>query len=333
MSTSFIMNRKPWAKLQPLRWGASCKGALAGALALLLLGACAAAPVAGDVNLALLRRAGVDPAGIRCNRENRWGSTLREDAQAGAQDLLAALGPSAPRDTAERDALAKKFRGLLMWRMVRAVLLEGNNNNLGVLPLRGYTYVDAAGQKRPVLVFRSGITPEPAAPGSCFRSLLSAGGVRHVVNLFDGDIPVADLIDAESAVARAQGASYHIASDDPQGYGPWRDLLRSHYDEPDKRQQAFRGVARLVREQILAPGGASPRGNLHIHCGGGMHRSGMVAAVLERCVNREPLDVVIAHYRTHVGYLDAAHPGGQEEGNLRFIRDFDCGLVGPPRSL
>jgi protein tyrosine/serine phosphatase len=103
--------------------------------------------------------------------------------------------------------------------------------------------------------------------------------------------------------------------------------LRSHYDEPDKRRQAMEAVARLIREQIVAPQGAPPRGNLHLHCGGGMHRTGMIAGVLERCVNGTPLPVVEANYRYHVGYRDAAHPGGLEEGNLRFIRDFDCALL------
>jgi hypothetical protein len=207
------------------------------------------------------------------------------------------------------------------------VLLAGDTNNLGLLPLKGATWTDGDGTVRPVVVFRSGITPRPGAPGSCFASLLDAGRVRHVVNLFDGEIPVADLTAAESAAATRAGATYRTASDDPAAYGPWRELIRSHYDEPDARRRAMEGVARLIREQILAPGGAPPKGNLHIHCGGGMHRSGMIAGVIERCVNGTPLDVVEAHYRLHVGWRDPEHPGGLEENNLRFIHDFDCALL------
>lgn len=281
-----------------------------------------------DLDRGLLSGAGVDPGKIACNSDNRWGNGLRRDAQVGADDLLAALGPALTA-SADRDGLRKKLAGLLFWRMVRAVLLEGNTNNLGVFALRDRTYVDAAGGRRPVLVFRSGMTPDPDQPGSCFRSLLEAGGVRHVVNLFDGEIPAADMTAAEAKTASQHGASYRTASDDPAAYGPWRDILRKHYDDPAQRQRATQGVARLIREQILMPDGAAPRGNIHIHCGGGMHRSGMIAGVLERCVNREPWTVVAGHYLYHVGYRDAAHAGGREDGNLRFIREFDCALLDP----
>ncbi|MSP63953.1 MAG: hypothetical protein EXR72_27155 [Myxococcales bacterium] len=281
-----------------------------------------------DLDPALLREAGVDAALLRCNRENRWGASLRGDAREGAAELMALVGPSlAPGTDEERAALQKRLQGALMWRMVRAVLIEGDNNNLGAFPLRGRSFVDGAGRTRPVLVFRSGFTPDPDSPGSCFRSLLDAGGVRHVVNLFDGEIPARDLVDGEGRAAARAGATYRTAGDGPEAYGPWRDLLRKSDGDPAKRREATGAVARLIREQILLPGGAPPRGNVHLHCGGGMHRTGMIAGVVERCVNREAPERVEANYRRHVGWRDAAHPGGLEEDNLRFIREFDCALL------
>jgi hypothetical protein len=283
-----------------------------------------------DLSPELLAAAGVDVARLRCNRDNRWGASLRADAEAGSADLMAQIAPHLDALTdGARAELQRSLRRVLFWRMVRAVLVEGDNNNLGVVPLQGRTWVDADGRRRPVLIFRSGVTPAPDAPDSCFRSLLEAGGVRHVVNLFDGEIPIADLAAAESRAATAAGASYATAGDEgPGGYGRWRDDLRS--GGADARCRAEDAVARLVREQILRPGGAPPRGNLHVHCGGGMHRTGMVVGVIERCVNGEPPDVVEAHYRRHVGWRDAAHPGGLEEDNLRFIREFDCALLSTP---
>lgn len=302
-----------------------------------LTGACASAPPArptpaepppmsGDATT--LRAAGIDPAALRCNTENRWGKTIRADAQAGADEVLALLGPQTAGLAPEaREALSKQVRDVVMWRMIRAVLVEGDNNNFGVVPLKGRTWRDAAGQAHPLLLFRTGVTPNPDAPGSCFQSLLEAGGVRHVVNLFDGAMPVADLVEAESKAAVAHGATHRTATD--EGYGPWRDILRKHMDDPEKRKTAMDGLARLVSEQILNPDGAPPKGNLHVHCGGGMHRTGMVVGVIERCVNGAPPEVVEAGYKRHVGYRDAEHPGGFEEGNLRVIREFDCGLLTP----
>lgn len=286
-----------------------------------------------DYDPALLAQAGVAPEAIACNHDNRWGTGLRRDAKDAAEDLLSALGPAlAP--SADREALRPKLAGLVFWRMVRAVLLEGNTNNLGAFPLRGRTYLGADGRSRQVLVFRSGMTPDPDRAGSCFDSLLSGAGVRHVVNLFDGEIPAQDLSAKEGQAAARHGATYHTASDDPGAYGPWRDLLRKKTDDPQAAQAAAQkaehSVARLIREQVLLPEGAPPRGNIHIHCGGGMHRSGMIAGVIERCVNHEPWEVVRGHYLYHVGYRDAAHPGGMEEGNLRFIQGFECGLLDAP---
>jgi len=316
-------------------------------LAFLLLGACAAARPAGETGppaaprLAsaredrLLRAAGIDPARIACNAENRWGRGLKQDAANGAGQLLELLAPSLrPLADAEQRALRRRLGDLLMWRMVRAVLIEGNNNNLGVIPLWGYRYRDAAGVERPVLVFRTGLTPAPDSLGSCFRTLLEEGRVKHVVNLFDGEIPAADLVAAEERTARQAGATYHSPSESregTQGYGPWRETLRRHYAEPARRQEASSALARLVHEQILAPGGAPPVGNIHVHCGGGMHRTGMVIGLLERCINQEPLPTVEAHYRRHVGYRDAQNPGGYEEENVRFLREFDCSLFHAPR--
>lgn len=288
----------------------------------------APAPVPAPVDEALLRTAGIDRAALACNSENRFGTELRNDSVIGAAELVAAMGPAAPADAAGRAALQEKLRSLLFWRMVRAVLIEGDNNNLGAIPLAGRTWTDASGAVHPVVVFRSGITPAPAAEGSCFRSLLEHGGVRHVVNLFDGKIPVADLTDAERTTAQAHGATYVYATDDAgTGYGRWRDALKERYDDPAARNEAFRAMARLVREQILMPGGAPPRGNIHLHCGGGMHRSGMIAGIIEKCVNHAPMAQVLAHYRYHVAWHDDAHPGGHEPGNEQVLQDFDCALL------
>ena len=34
--------------------------------------------------------------------------------------------------------------------------------------------------------------------------------------------------------------------------------------------------AQIINELILSPEGAPLQGNIHLHCGGGMHRSGMI---------------------------------------------------------
>jgi hypothetical protein len=273
----------------------------------------------------VLAEDGIDPDLIHCNRDRKWGGELRADAQAAVRDTMEVVGKGLSAE--ERAAMEKKIYQVFFWRMVRAVLVEENNNNLGVIAIAGRSWTDDAGNVHPLLVFRSGVTPSPEKDGSCVRSLMEAGHVRHMVNLFDGDVPVEDLVAAEGRVAKMYNATYHTATDAADGYGPWRDLLHSHYDDADARKQASLAVARLVKHEILEPEGAPPRGNIHMHCGGGMHRSGMVAGVIEKCVNHAPMAEVEAHYRYHVGWESQTNPGGAEENNLQFIRDFDCGLI------
>ncbi|MDY0062711.1 MAG: hypothetical protein RBU45_23075 [Myxococcota bacterium] len=289
--------------------------------------------VPGDADLARtrdLQAAGIDPARLRCRPVTVWSTSLRAESQAAAAELLEHLRPRLGELAPEQQAaLADELRELVMWRLVRYELLQGENHNFGVLPLRGRTWTDAQGKPHPLLIFRTGLTPRPAAPDSCFGSLLAEGGVRHVVNLFDGDIPAADLVAAERTAAAAAGASY-FAAEDGGAYGTWRDLLKRHPEPGEPRTRATLAVARLIREQLLAPGGEPPRGNLHVHCGGGMHRTGMVLGVVDRCLNGSSPEEVRRRYRAHVDYRDEAHPGGAEPENLRFIEEFDCRLLEGP---
>ena len=64
-----------------------------------------------------------------------------------------------------------------------------------------------------------------------------------------------------------------------------------------------------------------------IHCGGGMHRTGIVIGVLQRVINQMPMEAIAAEYRYHVSYKSGEQPGGFEQGNLDFIRDFDPNLI------
>ena len=87
-------------------------------------------------------------------------------------------------------------------------------------------------------------------------------------------------------------------------------------------------VAKAIRTRILHPqGNGAPAGNVYFHCGGGMHRSGMIFGILRRCINNDPMDVIEAEYKRHTAYRSPEKPGGFEPLNLRFIREFDCGLL------
>lgn len=273
----------------------------------------------------VLSAASIDADRIRCNSAVRFDLGLNRYAKEIVHGIAEQWG-------ANPDAAARKrARHHALGYLVRSYFEQTRLHNLGVMELRGLHSVDARGVRRPLLVFRSGlVVEEGGGPSACFRSLIEHARVRHVVNLYTGTFPFQDLLAAERRFATSLGATYFDAND--AAAGNWRQLIEEEKDFAKNLPRVMRGLAALIREQILAPGGAPPRGNLYFHCGGGMHRSGMVFGVLRRCFNRDPLPLIEEEYRRHTGWRSAREPGGFEPLNLELIRSFDCSLLRPPTS-
>ncbi len=272
-----------------------------------------------------LQAVGVDPASIRCNTSVVWSSTLRADAKDAAAELLASFAASGIVLEASQAETARKIAtDLVFWRMVLTGLIDGDHNNLGVVALHGVRTADG----RPVVLYRTGFTPQPGAPGSCLESLVQGGGVRHAVNLYAGPMPTQALEAAERHALQSVGGTYLSARDPQATQMQWREDLRAT-DSPETRRKAMEAVAQTVRD-LLHPGGAAPQGNLLVHCGGGMHRTGMVVGILERCVNGASREAVAEAFRRHVAWHSSEDPGGFEPANLDFIESFDCRLLQGP---
>lgn len=279
---------------------------------------------------ALLRRAGLDPDRIACRASVLWGDDLRAQAREVTAQIVAALPPGRLQDPGERQRFSDAASEISFWRLVRVLLIDGQNHNAGVIALRGFHWRDAAGRPRPLLVFRSAITSVEGSESSCVASLLRHGEVRHVANLYTDDkIPAGQIMQQEAALARRCGASYLRADEAAERYGRWRQELRSALPGSAAYRRNLDRLALLIREQILAPGGRPPEGNIYLHCGGGMHRTGMVMGILERCVNGASMQAVTRRYRWHTAWRGPQNPGGAEDGNLEVIARFDCGSLGP----
>lgn len=272
------------------------------------------------LTIAVLEKAGVGAAAIHCNGRVAWFPQLQGLAKRAAAEL------------AKRHQLSltpkehKKDTRLLLGYLVRLIFQYVGTQNLGVMQLSGLGYRDEHGKERPLLVFRSGVTTDPEAPDSCLRSLLGAGHVRHVVNLYAGSFPLHQFIKTEKTLAEKLGASHHDSAAGRHEH-EWRDLIKTAELYEKNKKVAMERVAELLRKRILRPGGKAPRGNIYFHCGGGMHRSGMVFGVLRRCLNGAPMALVEAEYKRHVAYRSPTSKGGYEPLNVRFIREFDCSLL------
>ena len=305
---------------------------------LLALAACSAPPVAPPppppavsplaqqllpAEIAAFATGRIAPESLQCLPRQRWSTTLRAEAKFTAGQLLdelGRLGMTLPDD--KREPARKAMVETLFWRMVLTQLVDGDMHNLGAVPLAGLHAADGT----PLLLIRTSFTPAPERADSCVRSLVAAANVRHIVNLYAGPMPTEGLEAAERQIVQAASGSYYTARGDPDGN--WREDLRE--GDGDAQLNAMRAVARLIKTQILHPGGAAPKGNVQVHCGGGMHRTGMVVGVFDRCVNRAPWPDVAAAYKRHVGWRSDAEPGGFEPRNLAFIEQFDCALLAGP---
>ncbi len=276
-------------------------------------------PLAGST-AEVLRQASIAPELIRCNSAVRWEEGLNRYAKQIVAGIVAELGASPDL------AALKRANHHALGFLVRSYFEQTRLHNLGAMELRGQSWRDEKGVRRPLLVFRSGLVLEEGGGASaCFRSLIQHAHVRHVINLYTGTFPFKDLIANEKRFATSLGASYFDAND--AAAGNWRQLIEEEKDFRRNLPRVMRGLAAFIREQILAPGGAPPRGNLYFHCGGGMHRSGMVFGVLRRCLNHDPFPLIEEEYRRHVGWRSAREPGGFEPLNLELIRAFDCALL------
>ena len=271
---------------------------------------------------AVLETGGLTPeriGRIRCNSNVRWEPSL----SGYARQIVARINKEygIQPDSEQRERAVHHALGYL----VRTYFDQTSPHNLGATVLRGHTYVTPAGHTRPLVLFRSAVTTRAGGTCPCFESLIRSGQVRHVVNLYGGTFPFRDLIDRERRLARRLGASYLDAA--ASARLRYRGLIEHPDDYERNKRRAMRHLAELIRDHLLRPGGAAPRGNLYVHCGGGMHRSGMLFGVIQRCINGEPMDRIEAEYRRHSGYVSSEQPGGYEELNVRFIREFDCSLL------
>lgn len=274
-----------------------------------------------------LEESAIDVDALTCNTNVTWGYTLRDDAQSFYRDLEATISPHLRRfRESDREMLDDQITSMTMNWFIRVLLIHGNFNNLGAVVLPSVTWADDAGQSHPLVVFHSATTPFPDAEGSCVRSLLDAGHVRHVINLYDGNAPLRDMIEAESRVVQEAGASYTDSSQREE-YRSWRETASNEEASEEELRAASEAVARLIREQILAPDGSPPRGNVYFHCAGGMHRSPIVANVLRRCITGASPEQIDEAMQVHAAYEDDTRDGGYEPQIREFVRNFDCTLL------
>jgi hypothetical protein len=93
------------------------------------------------------------------------------------------------------------------------------------------------------------------------------------------------------------------------------------FDFDLQTEQSYKDVAYLINYIM------SFEGDVLIHCYSGIHRTGTVFGVIQKCVNKKSENFIINEYKKHASYVNAKQTGSYKQENIDFIRNFDCSFV------
>lgn len=157
-------------------------------------------------------------------------------------------------------------------------------------------------------VYRSSMLSENEA---CINTLAKERGVESIVYLYSGSIKThTGLSDKERVVFKKAGGKQYV------------HILNYDYKFDEAKKE---DIVAKVKEIVLAIQNAP--GNVLVHCFGGMHRTGLVFAVMQKCLNKLPIESVLNEYKCHVAWESELRPGGYSKDNEEVIRDFECKIL------
>jgi hypothetical protein len=265
----------------------------------------------------MLKQQGIELDKILCNSDMYWQPELSEYTARAVREVAQILS------TEPTQAQVEKAKHAILGYLVRNQFMLLKSNNMSAIRVKDHFYTKNS-EKYPLIIFRSAVMTDAPQPDSCYQSLLTHGNVGHVINFYGGTFPFYDFIEQEKAVAASYGVDYHNEAETNRR---WRGLIEKEADFQVNKDQAMATVAEIINTQVLRPQGKPPAGNILMHCGGGMHRTGMIIGIIQRCVNQDSAKIIEQDYKRHTGYISDESPAGFEPLNIRFIQEFDCSLI------
>jgi hypothetical protein len=146
---------------------------------------------------------------------------------------------------------------------------------------------------------------------ACLDGLVKERNVLSMVNLYRGELQShIELAEQEASAFESFGGRSYL-----------QVLNYTYRLDRQNKGALFQRVAEIVRLIEAAPG------DVMIHCFGGMHRTGVVFGVMQKCLNHVPIDQVLAEYRCHTDWKSADRPGGASEDNETALLEFPCELL------
>jgi hypothetical protein len=148
----------------------------------------------------------------------------------------------------------------------------------------------------------------------CLSALIQNENLKNIIYLYSGDYVNEEKIPyIEEASLYKSGGNTYI-----------RILNFSDEFKSDKEREQLENRVSDVIKTIL-----TLKGPTLIHCVGGWHRTGIVYGVLEKCIQKKPIDKVILNYKKHVGFFSKKQPGVFKQTNVDFLNHFNCSKLNP----
>lgn len=142
----------------------------------------------------------------------------------------------------------------------------------------------------------------------CLSYLVKEAKVYSIINYYQGTLKSADsLSEEERGMFASLGGKVYI-----------RPLNYQYKFNKLPKEEVFDKVAEIIKLVEHAPG------NVLVHCYGGIHRTGVVFGVMQKCLNKIPVEDVLNEYRCHAAWEDEKRPGGANQENEIAIREFPC---------
>lgn len=159
---------------------------------------------------------------------------------------------------------------------------------------------------KPKMVYRSAILSENP---KCLTSLVKQHGLRNIVYLYSGDYVNEEQIPyKEENLLNQLGGNAYIRV---LNFG-------TNFKTDAERKKIEERVTNIIHliSQL--------EGTTLIHCIEGMHRTGIVYAILEKCVKKTPIDEVIHNYKVHTNSVDRKVKYAYKKSNVDFIKKYNC---------
>ncbi|MBG07877.1 MAG: hypothetical protein CME68_03915 [Halobacteriovoraceae bacterium] len=180
--------------------------------------------------------------------------------------------------------------------------------------------------KIPYDKIQKGIFPEGKVKGKarqCLQYLVENADIRQIVNLYDGSFK------SKYVLSYWEKNNFLRSTKDKQGsFGHYTQIKGFDYDLEERGAESIYKDVIAIIDQI-----ASVPGNALIHCYGGMHRTGIVFGVMQKCLNgpknksqnkKFVKEVVGQEYKCHTDYQSAEKIGGYHQENMTVIEKFPC---------